>query len=34
MLFMASEQMYLIMFAAYGLRVGQMPNRAWMPVKN
>ncbi len=34
MLFMASEQMYVIVFAVHGLRVGQMPNRAWMPVKN
>jgi len=23
---MASEQMYVIVFAAHGLRVGQMPN--------
>lgn len=34
MLFMASEQMYVIVFAARGLRMGQVPSRAWMPVKN
>jgi len=34
MLFMASEQMYVIMFATYGLRMEQVPSRVWMPVKN